>query len=267
MILSIPILWVMHSQALRLPELVSIPENQYVLGEKHSILNPLRKIRVNAYMISKTEITNFQFEQFVKATGYVTDAEKFQNAMVFEAGLPEFRWINDPSAYWRFPNGKTRGGIEQKPNHPVTTISFQDALEFCKWADVRLPNLDEWEVACRAGSTGRWFFGEDRSQIIKYANIWHGRNHLKPDLTDGFQYTSPVGYFLPNKFGLYDMYGNVFEFCSGKLINDENPRRMHSRGGSWWCSKNSCSFFNSVDIGSVDIRASFSNQGFRIAKN
>lgn len=243
-----------------------IPAGTYQIGKKGHLDNPPRAVSIKSFEIAKTETTNEQFEQFVKATNYITDAERFQNAMVFEPGLKEFKWLNDPTAYWRFPNGKSRGGILQKMKHPVTTISFHDALEYCKWAKVRLPTLDEWEVACRAGTKTDWFFGNDLSAIRKYANVWHGRNHLKPDITDGFLYTSPVGYFLPNKNGLYDMYGNVFEFCSGKLPSDDNPRRVHSRGGSWWCSKNSCCFFNSADIGSVDIRASFSNQGFRSAR-
>ncbi len=203
---------------------------------------------------------------FAQATGYKTDAERSHDAMVFKPGLPEFRWIRDPTANWHFPNGKSRGGLVSKMNHPVTSISFRDALQYSKWAGVRLPTLDEWEVACRAGTTTTYFFGEDESQIGKYANIWHGRDHLKADYSDGFMYTSLVGTFKPNPWGLYDIYGNVFQFCTGKLLTDRDPSTVHSRGGSWWCSKNASCFFNSADIGSVNIRASFSNQGFRVVK-
>jgi sulfatase modifying factor 1 len=80
-------------------------------------------------------------------------------------------------------------------------------------------------------------------------------------------YTSPVASFRPNGFGLYDVYGNVFEFCEGRLKTDpESGKQVHARGGSWWCSRNSCSFFNSIEIGRVSRHASFSNQGFRTAK-
>ena len=79
-------------------------------------------------------------------------------------------------------------------------------------------------------------------------------------------YTSPVASFASNPWGLYDMYGNVFEFCSGKLKPGESNTIAHARGGSWWCSKNACNFFNSYDIGRVSIHASFSNQGFRVVK-
>lgn len=245
---------------------VRVPAGTYEVGKARQLDNYRRLVKLKAFEIAKTETTNEQFAAFIRATGYVTDAERFHNAMVFEPGLPEFRWIKDPTAYWRFPNGKSRGGIEGKERHPVTSISFRDATEYCKWAHLRLPTLEEWEVASRAGAKTDYFFGSDVSQIGKYANVWHGRDHLKADTSDGYMYTSPVGSFLPNPWGLYDVYGNVFEFCTGRLSSDRSKRVGHARGGSWWCSKNACCFFNSADIGSVDRRASFSNQGFRLAK-
>jgi len=240
---------------------------KYQVGKADRLENYSRTIPLKAFEIAKLDTTNAEFAAFVRATGYVTDAEKNHNAMVFEPGLKEFEWIQDHSASWRFPNGKPRGSITGKMDHPVTSISFHDASEYCKWAEVRLPTLDEWEVASRAGAKTDYFFGSDESLIGKYANIWHGRDHLKPDFSDGYMYTSPVGKFLPNPLGLYDVYGNVFQFCSGRLSSDRSERVRHARGGSWWCSKNACCFFNSVDIGSVDVKASFSNQGFRVARD
>lgn len=245
---------------------VLIPHGTYTIGKKGHLLNPFRKVEVNDFYIAKTETTNRQFEKFITATSYKTDAERHHNAMVFQPGLKEFEWIEDPTAYWRYPNGMSRGGIENKMDHPVTCISYSDILAYCKWAGVRLPSLPEWEIACRAGSDSDYFFGNDRDKIMKYANIWYGRNHLTADSSDGYMYTSPVASFTPNAWGLYDMYGNVFEFCTGKLKASEKNTIAHARGGSWWCSKNACSFFNSYDIGRVNIHASFSNQGFRTVK-
>ncbi|HET6994994.1 MAG TPA: SUMF1/EgtB/PvdO family nonheme iron enzyme [Chitinophagaceae bacterium] len=245
---------------------VLIHAGTYNVGKKDQLLNPLRKVKVSSYSIARTETTNRQFEEFVKATGYTTDAEKMHNAMVFQPGLKEFEWIEDSTAYWRYPNGVSRGGIENKMEHPVTCISYTDILAFCKWAGVRLPTLEEWEIASRAGSASDYFFGKSGSRISEYANIWKGRNHLAADSSDGYMYTSPVGSFKPNPWGLYDMYGNVFEFCTGKLKEKESNTIAHARGGSWWCSRNACNFFNSYDIGRVNIHASFSNQGFRVAK-
>ena len=245
---------------------VSVPAGVYTIGKKGHQLNPLRKVSTKGFSIARRETTNREFAAFVSATGYKTDAERKQNAMIFRPGLREFRWISDSTANWRYPNGVGRGGIEKKMDHPVTCISFSDIQAYCKWAKKRLPSLEEWEIACRAGSAGDYFFGNNREKLIRYANVWHGRDHMVADSSDGYMYTSPVGSFAPNPWGLYDMYGNVFEFCTGKLRPDQKPTIAHARGGSWWCSKNACSFFNSYDIGRVNIHASFSNQGFRVVK-
>jgi sulfatase modifying factor 1 len=245
---------------------VRIPKGTYTVGKKGHFVNPLRKASIGSFSIAKTEVTNRQFAEFIQATSYVTDAERHHNALVFEPGLKEFEWLEDSTASWRFPNGIQRGGIEDKMDHPVTCISYSDIEAYCKWAGVRLPTLDEWEVACRAGSEEDYYFGKDRKIIIRCGNIWHGRDHLTSDSLDGYMYTSPVGSFEPNPWGLYDMYGNVFEFCTGKLDPSEKNTIVHARGGSWWCSKNACNFYNSYDIGRVNIHASFSNQGFRVVK-
>ncbi len=245
---------------------ISVPAGKYHLGQAGMLDNAPRTTELAGFEISKYDVMNSDFAAFVRATSYVTDAEKRHDAMVFVPPMPEFRWSQDPSASWRFPNGKKQGGIGGKMNHPVTSISFHDAMAYCTWAGVRLPTLDEWEAACRAGTTTKFFFGEDEKLIGKYANIWHGRDHLKPDYSDGFMYTSPVGTFKPNPLGLYDMYGNVFQFCTGHMRGDRSAAIVHARGGSWWCSKNACCFFNSADVGSVNIRASFSNQGFRVVR-
>lgn len=244
---------------------VHIPAGTYWLGGRVHQLNPLRQVYTDGFAIATTELTNRLFEQFVLATGYRTDAERFKNAMVFEPGLAEFRWLQDTTAHWRYPNGISRGSIVDKLDHPVTTISFADAQAYCEWAKVRLPSLDEWEIAARAGTKSTYFWGEDAEQVGLYANIWHARNHLQPELSDGWMYTAPVGSFQPNAFGLYDIYGNVFELCTGSLKSDPKDRPIaHARGGSWWCSQYACAFFNSLDVGRVHPHASFSNQGFRI---
>jgi sulfatase modifying factor 1 len=246
---------------------VRIAGGAYRVGKADRLDNPVRKITLRPFEICNLETTNDEWSAFIQATGYVTDAERLHNAMVFEPGLPEFRWIRDPTASWRYPNGKTRGDLTGKGNHPVTSISYADALAYCKWARVRLPTLNEWEVACRGGTTTDYFFGSKPTGIGKYANIWHLPDHLKPDTSDGYLYTSPVGSFAPNPLGLYDIYGNVFEFCSGSVPSDKGRNVAHARGGSWWCSTHACCFFNSADIGRVNPHASFSNQGFRVVRD
>jgi sulfatase modifying factor 1 len=244
---------------------VCVPAGHYKIGKKGYLINPLRKVWVDSFFISPYETTNQQFAAFVAATSYVTDAERKHDALVFRPGLREFEWIEDSTAFWRYPNGISSGGIGEKMDHPVTTISYHDAEAYCRWAGVRLPTLEEWEVACRAGSSTDYFFGRSDDSISKYANVWLGMDHTQADSTDGYMYTSPVGHFAPNSWGLFDMYGNVFEFCSGTVRPDEKESLSHARGGSWWCSSRSCHYFNSFNIGRVNKGASFSNQGFRVA--
>lgn len=250
-----------------LNDFATIPSGEYTLGSRYSSINPLHTVKSPGFQISKHEITNQQFQAFVEATGYRTTAEKYHNAMTFHPGLREFEWVEDSTACWRYPFGIKNGGIENKMDHPVTCISFIDVQAYCKWAGVRLPTLDEWEIACRGGSKGQYFFGRDSTRIIQYANIWLSRTHAEVTVNDSFLYTSPVGSFKPNPYGLYDVYGNCFEFCADKVAKLKKAVNVVcARGGSWWCSKNSCNYFNSVDIGRVDRFASFSNHGFRVVK-
>lgn len=257
---------IFHAAAQHSSRFIQVPAGNYTIGRKGHLLNPRRNVHTNGFLIAGTETTNREFEAFVRATGYITDAEKKHDALVFAPGLQEFRWMEDSTAYWRYPNGRSRGGIDARWNHPVTCISYADVLAYCRWAGHRLPTLPEWEIACRAGSHTDYYFGNSSDSIGLFANVWHGRDHLTADSSDGYMYTSPVASFRPNAWGLFDMYGNVFEFCSGHLSGKESNTIAHARGGSWWCSKNACSFFNSYDIGRVNIHASFSNQGFRLVR-
>ena len=245
----------------------SVPAGNYEVGGKNHLLNPRRIVQLDAFEISLYEVTNREFAAFVAATGHVTLAEKRHDAMVFYPGLAEFRWKQDSTASWRFPNGISRGGIDDKMDHPVTCISYLDVQAYCKWAGVRLPTLDEWEVATRAGSKSRYYWGNGDVVVPKHANIWHGDDHLQRDTLDPYMYTAPVGKYAANPWGLYDVYGNVFEFCADKpafLAAQEGI--ACARGGSWWCSAHACNYFNSIDIGRVKIVASFSNQGFRVVR-
>ncbi len=213
------------------------------------------------------EVTNAEFQEFVKATNYITIAEQTKDANVFYVGLKDYEWDQDTTAYWRFPNGISRGGIEDKMNHPVTSLCFYDMQAYCKWAGVRLPTLDEWEVACRSSTQTTYFFGDNRDSLKYYGNIWFQNSHLQLDTIEEYFYTSPVGSFKPNSWGLYDTYGNVFEMCSTIPKSFKGSKQLASaRGGSWWCSASSCNFFNSVDCGRINKMAVFSNMGFRVVK-
>jgi len=247
-------------------DFVDFQKAHYQLGEEGHQVNPLHMVELDAFSISTTEVTNAHFQQFIDATGYVTDAERHKNAMTFFVGLDEFEWMEDSTANWRFPFGNGEEGIESKMEHPVTCISYHDALAYCEWAGFRLPTLDEWEAAASTTS-GQKVYCESIDEVKNHGNIWLSTTHAVVDIKDEWLFTSPVASYPPNERGIYDLYGNVFEFCSNKPeVFNEYPEIVSARGGSWWCSRHACSFFNSRDIGRVHEHASFANHGFRVVK-
>lgn len=257
-----------NSKFSALSEFVKIPMGEYWVGEKGHAFNPYHVTKTLGFEICRHEVTNRDFEQFVNSTGYITLAERRKDAFVWREGTDTSEWIQDPTANWRYPNGGSQGGIADKMDHPVTCISFQDAQIYCMWAKVRLPTVDEWEIASRGGSEYRkYFFGESNTNISEYANIGQGVTHPAADLNEGYSTTSPLGSFKPNPIGLYDVYGNVWEFCSDVPASMKSMENIATtRGGSWWCYKDACGFSNSIDIGQVQKEASFSNNGFRVVR-
>ncbi|MEQ8786442.1 MAG: bifunctional serine/threonine-protein kinase/formylglycine-generating enzyme family protein [Pirellulaceae bacterium] len=184
------------------------------------------------------EVTRGQFRQFVDATGYKTEAEKDGKGGY---GYRSGKWMRSPEFLWNTTLGFD---TEQTDDNPVVNVSWNDAVAFCKWLSqkegvtYRLPTEAEWEFACRAGNPGRFCFGDDEQELEKYA--WHnslaGRNLM------------PVGFKSANAFGLFDMHGNVFEWCSDWLgpypsravvdpqgIGDGTARRVW-RGGAFFVS-------------------------------
>lgn len=246
---------------------VKVRGGYYEVGEQNNSMNPKRIVKINDFFINKYEVTNLEFQKFVNETKYQTDAERYKNCQIFDKNLPEFRWKTDSTACWKYPQGQKKGSIQNKMNHPVTCISFNDALAYCKWANVRLPLNEEWEIASR-GKENKKSFIKNKKDINLYANIWMSRDHNTIDKKDIYIYTSPIGTYLPNNLGLYDIYGNVFEFCLNKPKNIIKKNNLvTARGGSWWCSEKSCDFFNSHKVGQINKSASFSNVGFRVVKN
>jgi formylglycine-generating enzyme len=245
--------------------LIPIPSGTYRVGVTNNERNPLRHVRLKAFRISDAETTNEQFARFVEATGYVTDAEKRGYGLVATEGMLDWAWDELPEASWRRPMGSRGPGVGALTNHPVTQISGADAEAYCRWVGGRLPTLDEWEVAARAGAVTRWPWGDTFD--AQRANVWNGESHQHNTREDGWVYTAPVRSFPPNAWGLYDVIGNVFEYCAG-LPPGTSPAEpsalVSGRGGSWWCSARTCNFFNLEDIGTMDRHGTLSNQGFRV---
>jgi formylglycine-generating enzyme required for sulfatase activity len=183
------------------------------------------------FFIASHETTVGQFRAFVQATGYKTDAERAGGAFVLDAKAKSHadRFARKADADWRNP------GFPQTDAHPVTCVSFNDAVAFCQWLGkkeggiYRLPTEAEWEYACRAGTTTIYSCGDEQDAVYSNANVadetlenlfpgevsrqrtdWKGR-------TDGFAFTAPAGAFKPNAWGLHDMHGNVWEWCSDRF--------------------------------------------------
>ena len=244
--------------------LVRIPAGEYALGEMDHPLNPPHTATLRAFRIADAETTNAQFAGFVQATGYVTDAERRGFGKTFRPGLPEWVWEDTKGAHWRTPSEPDGPKWEDLRGHPVTQISGADAAAYCRWLGARLPTLDEWEAAARAGSRARWPWGDTFRPGA--ANIWNGKTHSAEPPADGFTFTAPVRSYPPNRWGLHDVIGNVFEYCTGlpPMLRGREAVLIAGRGGSWWCSAGTCASYNLADIGRMDRHGSLANQGFRV---
>jgi len=280
------------------PGMVWVPGGTFQMGSngKFPDEQPIHNVDLDGYWIDEVELTNAQFLEFADASGYRTVAEKTPRREDFVGQIedinaipaenlvpgsicfnPDFDrktltkdhplwpyqvWSYVKGASWREPDGPG-SSLEGRLNHPVVHVSWYDAVEYCKWAGKRLPTEAEWEYAARgklAGKTYPW--GNERNPEGKWLNnIWQGEFPYVNKNHDGFKTTSPVRTFPPNAYGLYDMSGNVWEWCSDFYRPDyyaQSPRRdpfgpkdsfdpnepglvkRVQRGGSFMCNDNYC---------------------------
>ena len=217
-----------------------------ILGEPdapHDIYADARHVHlvyVDGFWMDATEVTNAQFAEFVKATGYLTvaeqkpDSKEFPNAdpsalkpfsIVFKKPESKVRnlWAADAErtwwdlsfgADWKHPEGP-KSDIKGREKHPAVHICWEDAVAYCKWAGKRLPTEAEWEFAARGGlDRAPYVWGDEPLPEGKYlGNWWQGEFPAKNTKADGFEGTAPVASFPPNGYGLHDMAGNVWEWC------------------------------------------------------
>ncbi len=200
-------------------------------------LFPAREITIaNAFEMSAYEVTVGEWRRFVAATGYVTSAERLGGAYGAKLHVHEFT----PGLSWRDP------GFEQTELHPVACATYEDACAYCLWLSnetgraYRLPSDAEWEYACRAGVETEYTWGDRPGDGQGYINaadldgsVDGGAWRSAFPFTTGYRGTSPVGTFKPNAWGLYDMLGNVWEWCSDELPDDGRGKTRVVRGGSW----------------------------------
>ncbi|MFC5449219.1 formylglycine-generating enzyme family protein [Paenibacillus aestuarii] len=252
---------------------------------------PVRSVSVAPFYIDPCAVTNLQFKEFVEATGYVTEAENFGWSFVFHLFVPETGvkilgstqqtpwWLAVEGASWCAPEG-AGSGIEDRLDHPAIHISWNDALAYCEWAGKRLPTEAEWEFAARGGLVQkRYPWGDELKPEGKHmCNIWQGKFPQKNNASDGFIGTAPVKSFEPNGYGLYQMSGNVWEWCSdwfhptfhvnGPRVNPVGPQSGTSRvmrGGSYLCHKSYCNRYRIAARSKNTPDSSAGNMGFRCA--
>ncbi len=276
---------------------------------------PVHRVRLGGFWMDETEITNDQFAAFVKATGYITVAEKKPTREEFP-GAPEenlvegsvvfsppanpvpldnhFQWWNyKKGADWRHPTGEG-SSIAGKEKFPVVHVAWEDAAAYAKWAGKRLPTEAEWEFAARAGKTGNMYtWGNQLKPEGKWmTNVFQGNFPNNDAGTDGFLGIAPVKQFDPNAYGLYDIAGNVWEWCSdwyrpdyyqklsqqGTAVNPKGPDDSYDpaepgqpkkiqRGGSYLCTDQYCTRYMVGTRGKGEWRSATNHLGFRCVKD
>jgi formylglycine-generating enzyme required for sulfatase activity len=237
--------------------MIWIPGGQFIMGTDAQVgwpdEKPAHPAQVDGFWIDAAEVTNAQFRKFVEATGYTTTAEKkpsleeimaqlppgtpppsddvlVAGSMVFtvpegEVDLRDFAgwWEWVPGANWRHPEGPT-SNLDGREHHPVVQVSWFDAMAYASWAGKRLPTEAEWEFAARGRLVNKTYVWGDSRPDSSSANVWQGEFPHRNTAADGFAGTAPIKSFKPNGYGLYDMAGNVWEWCA-----DYYDRGLHER--------------------------------------
>lgn len=310
LLISLVILSCQNYQIKKEHGMILIPAGTFEMGgdneQAKSDEFPKHKVMVDAFWIDETEVTNAQFKKFIEATHYITTAEKdFDytdiNGKVIhqKAGSLVFQllhknqdaiinnwWHFVEGANWKHPQGPN-STIAGKDNFPVVQVSWYDAQAYCKWAGKRLPTEAEWEYAARGGLKNNIYsFGNDNANLYKKLNSWNGNFPYTNTLQDKYERTAPVKSFPANNYGLFDMSGNVWEWCNDWYDKNyyqfcknntifKNPMGANSnsvlekvmRGGSFLCNDSYCSGFRVAARMKSNIETSLEHTGFRCVKN
>ena len=276
--------------------MIRIPGGRFRMGTDDAVgfpadgEGPAREVFVDPYFVDATPVTNGEFARFVTDTGYTTEAEEFGWSFVFAEfvhedaaryvmrEVPEAEWwVGVRGATWLRPEGPG-SNVKDRLDHPVVHVSWNDALAYCEWAGKRLPTEAEWERAARGGREGTRFpWGDDLEPNGEHrCNVWQGRFPTENTAADGYLGTSPVEAFEPNDFGLYDVCGNVWNWCADwfspayhEESEDENPTGPESgtervmKGGSYLCHDSYCNRYRLAARSKNTPDSSTGNIGFR----
>lgn len=281
-----------------------IPSGYYSMGSVSSsgfVLDkesPNVRLKVDSFVMEKTPVTVEEFSRFIKDTGYKTDAEHYGWSYVFYMLVPEELrscylslessdwWLVVEKASWRMPEGP-HSSVAGRGDHPVTHVSRNDALAYCRWANKRLPTEAEWAYAAGNGRSDLVYpWGNELLKGGKHrCNIWQGEFPTHNTEEDGYLGTAPVQTYEPNEFGLYQMIGNVWEWCLNPGLIDleefkqatvESFLHSHSsyseqnyalKGGSFLCHHSYCSRYRIAARHQSTASTSASHVGFRCAED
>ncbi|WP_285246327.1 formylglycine-generating enzyme family protein [Pseudarthrobacter sp. efr-133-R2A-89] len=274
---------------------VPVPAGSFLMGDAFGEgypsdgEGPIHRVELDAFRIDATTVTNRMFAAFVAATSYRTEAEQYGSSAVFHllvdapdadilgraAGAPW--WIDVRGADWAHPAGPSSNWT-QLPGHPVVHVSWNDAQAYCQWAGRRLPTEAEWECAARGGLTGkRYAWGDELTPGGEHrCNKWQGTFPTNNSEDDGFLGTAPVKSYPANGYGLYEVAGNVWEWCNDWFLPNfyrtspsQDPQGPVTgagrvmRGGSYLCHESYCNRYRVAARTSNTPESSSGNCGFR----
>lgn len=275
----------------------------------------IHRVKLNAFLMDSHEVTNAEFAKFAKATGYKTVSETTPTQEEFPGVTPDMLvagsvvfnppkgavplanfllwWSYIPQANWKAPFGPG-SDLKGKENFPVVHIAWEDAAAYAKWAGKRLPTEAEWEFAARGGKTGNLYAWGNQFKVDEkfMANTFQGNFPNLDTQEDGFKGIAPIGKFAPNAYGLYDVSGNVWEWCedwyndsyygelkqTGTAVNPTGPsisndpsepgiaKKVH-RGGSFLCTDQYCTRYMVGTRGKGDWKTGTNHLGFRCVKD
>ncbi len=281
--------------------MIQLPGGAYLAGTESSEAwatdgeGPVREVTVATFYIDATQVSNKQFTEFVEATGYKTEAERFGWSYVFRTQVAKSKsrkasterviglewWHKIDGADWRHPEGPGTQ-IRRRMDHPVIHVSWNDAIAYCRWAGKRLPREAEWEYAARGGLVQKIYaWGDQLEPGGKHmCNIWQGDFPYKDSAADGWAGTCPVKSYQPNGYGLYCVAGNVWEWCNdwfspsyhlnGPRRDPKGPafgERKVMKGGSYLCHNSYCNRYRVAARTSNTPDSSTGNCGFRCARD
>lgn len=277
---GLPVNWIRDNKA----GMAFIKGGEFEIGnnssypEERSVLKSKRT--VNDFWIDRTEVTNAQFESFVKATDYITQAELQGDAAVFipadqSADLSWWKLVK--GANWKQPNGPNDSYVI-KPNEPVRMITLADAIAYANWLGRDLPTEEQWEYVAKLNQKAD--LGPTTHGVN--SNIWHGEFPFENKGIDGYEGVAPVGCYSPNQAGLFDMIGNVWEYTQtpfegshddhmGMSQLKSEAQKVHNiytiKGGSFLCASNYCQRYTVTARHPQEADLAISHVGFRTVLN